>query len=100
MVIRLGHKRMVQEVDGMSKLLSRVDRIEQQAAPLIERRRERMREIAKLRAYIQPDIDGVMQIAIYCEFPNLQDRRAEMESDWIEQEFLTLAEYNEHFGVS
>jgi hypothetical protein len=84
----------------VSGLQGRIDRIEQEAAPLIERRRERLHEIAKLRAYIQPDIDEVMQLAKYCQLPNLQDIRAGIESDWIEQEFLALAEYNERFGVS
>ena len=84
----------------VSRLHTRLDSLEQQAAPLIERRRERMREIAKLRAYIQPDLDEVMSIAQYCEFPNLIDLRGQIESDWIEQELLIFAEYSERFGES
>ena len=84
----------------VSRLHTRLDSLEQQAAPLIERRRERMREIAKLRAYIQPDLDEIMEIGAYCEFPNLIDLRAQIESDWIEQELLILAEYSERFGES
>ena len=84
----------------VSRLQARLERIEQQASPMLERRRERMREIAKLRAYIQPDLDAVMEIGAYCEFPNLIDLRAQIESDWIEQELLIFAEYSEQFGES
>ena len=84
----------------VSRLHTRLDGLEQQAAPLIECRRERMREIAKLRAYIQTDLDEVMEIAAYCQFPNLIDLRAQIESDWIEQELLIFAEYSERFGES
>lgn len=84
----------------VSRLQGRLDRIEQQAAPLIERRRERLHEIAKLRAYIQTDLNEVMEIGAYCEFPNLIDLRAQIESDWIEQELLIFAEYSEQFGES
>ncbi len=84
----------------VSRLHTRLDSLEQRAAPLIERRRERLHEIAKLRAYIQTGLDEVMEIGAYCEFPNLIDLRAQIESDWIEQELLILAEYSERFGCA
>ena len=84
----------------VSRLQTRLERIEQQAWPILERRRKRLQEIAKLRAYIQPDLDEVMEIAAYCEFPKRIDLRAQIESDWIEQEMLMLAEYSERFGES
>ncbi|HKS41834.1 MAG TPA: hypothetical protein VJX74_14560 [Blastocatellia bacterium] len=82
----------------VSRLQGRLDRIEQQAAPNLERRRSRLIEINKLRAYIKPDLDGVMEIAEYCELSNPIELREQIESDWIEQELLIFAEYSERFG--
>lgn len=81
-----------------SRLQGRIRLIEQQAAPLLERARERMIEIEKLRAYIRPELESVMRIAEYCGLPDLIKLRMQIESDWIEQELLILAEYAERFG--
>jgi hypothetical protein len=84
----------------VSRLHSRIERIE--AAPRVslirERREARRKEIEKFRAFIQPDLDAIMQVAEYCGLPSLVEIRAQIESDWIEQELLLFAEYSELFG--
>src|ERR1051325_2681096 len=84
---------------GLS-IQSRLERIEaSQPVNLIrERRAERRREVEKFRAFMQPDLDEIMTLAVYCGLPSLIELRAEIESDWIEQELLLVAEYKELFG--
>ena len=84
---------------GLS-IQSRLERIEaSQPVNLIrERRNERRREVEKFRAFMQPDLDEIMAVAVYCGLPSLTEIRAEIESDWIEQELLLVAEYKELFG--
>lgn len=81
-----------------SRLQTRLERIEQQAAPVLALKRERMCEIGKLRAFIKPELDRIMEVAEYCGLPNLIDLREQIESDWIEQVLLEWAEYQERFG--
>jgi len=57
-----------------------------------------MREIEKLRAYVKPNLENLMEVAKYCGLPKLIDLREQIESDWIEGELLVLAEYKERFG--
>jgi hypothetical protein len=83
---------------GLS-IQSRLERIEaSEPVNLIrERRDDRRREVEKFRAFMQPDLDEMMEVAEYCGLPALAELRARIESDWIEQVVLQVAEYKELF---
>jgi hypothetical protein len=76
-------------------LQSRLEKLEQHAAPFVDRARARRIEIDKFRASVQDDLDEMTGLANYCGLPF---NRQQAESDMIEGMLLILAECGERYG--
>ena len=68
-----------------SRLHTKLDKLEQQAAPLIERIQRRKAIIEEIRVSIQDDLEGVLAVARYC---SLRDDREQLELSMIEKVFM------------
>ena len=75
-------------------LQSRLEKLEQYAAPFVDRARARRKEIDKFRAFIQSDLDDMAALAQYCGIPF---DRGLAESDVIEGTLLIVAECHERY---
>lgn len=76
---------------------SRIERVERHTAPFVERARERRVEIEKFRAFIQPDLDRMAAVSLYC---GCTFEREQMESDIIESMLLIMSECQERHGYA
>lgn len=79
-----------------SRLHTKIMKLEQRAAPLIELIRERWTEIAQVQEWVQPIIDAYLEAARYCGLPTSDEAREQIETDAIEEVLLTLRELGDH----